>query len=158
MADRINESALAFFSRFSKYSALLAIVFGAVVLTGWAFHIPRLKVIIAGQVAAKANTAACFILIGVALWLVAQEKERGRFQTGVSTFLSLAASVIGLLSFLEFCYGWDLGIDQLLFTAGAEDIPGSLRPGLMSGITAGDFFLLGIMISLRAPRAPWGQW
>jgi hypothetical protein len=99
MADRMSESALAFFARFSKYSAVLVTLLGGVVLAGWAFHIPALKVIIAGQVAVKANTAACFILIGLALWLVAEENERGRYQRGVSRFLALTASVIGLLSF-----------------------------------------------------------
>ncbi len=155
MADRMRESALAWLPRFSKYSAVLVTVLGGVVLTGWAFHIPRLKVIIAGQVAIKANTAACFILIGLALWLVVEEKERGRFQRGASRFLALTAGLIGLLSFLEVWYGWNLGIDQLLFTAGAEDIPGSVRPGLMSGITAADFFLLGIMITLLDVRGRW---
>ena len=157
MADRMSESALAFFARFSKYSAVLVTLLGGVVLAGWAFHIPALKVIIAGQVAVKANTAACFILIGLALWLVAEENERGRYQRGVSRFLALTASVIGLLSFLEVWYGWNLGIDQLLFTAGAEDIPGSVRPGLMSGITAADFFLLGVMISLLDVKARWSH-
>src|SRR5436853_1809934 len=122
MANRMSESALAFFLRFSKYSAVLATLFGGVVLTGWAFHIPALKVLIAGQVAVKANTAICFILIGIALWLVVDENEHGRYQRGVSRFLALTASLIGLLSLLEVWYGWDLGIDQLLFTAGTEDI------------------------------------
>ena len=120
MADRMSESALALCSRFSKYSAVLTTLFGGVVLMGWAFHIPAFNVIIPGQVAVKANTAACFILIGLALWLVVEEKERGGYQRGLSRFLALTASVIGLLSFLEVWYGWNLGIDQLLFTAGAE--------------------------------------
>lgn len=153
----MSQIALDFFARFSKYSSILAALFGGVVLTGWAFHIAALKVIIAGQVAVKANTAACFILVGLALWLVVEEKERGRSQRGLSRFLALTASVIGLLSFFEVWYGWNLGIDQLLFTAGAEDIPGSVRPGLMSGITAADFFLLGIMVSLLDVRAGWAR-
>src|SRR5690349_10236185 len=153
MADRMGESALAWLRRLSKYSAVLVTLLGGVVLTGWAFHLPTLKVIIPGQVAIKANTAACFILIGLALWLVVEEKEAGRYRREVSRCLALMVSVIGLLSFLEVWYGWDLGIDQLLFTAGAEDIPGSVRPGLMSGITAIDFCLLGIMIVLLDARA-----
>ncbi|MGE5055437.1 MAG: PAS domain S-box protein [Acidobacteriota bacterium] len=157
MADRMNERALAFFAWFSRCSAVLATLFGVIVLTGWALHIQALKVVIPGQVAVKANTGACFILIGLAFWLVIEEKERGRTQRGVSRFLALTASVVGLLSLVEVCYGWDPGVDQMLFRAGAEDIPGSVRPGLMSGITAADFFLLGVIISLFDARAGWAR-
>jgi hypothetical protein len=37
------------------------------------FHIQIVKSILPGQVAVKANTAACFILIGFALWILRRE-------------------------------------------------------------------------------------
>ena len=143
-------------SRFSKYISGLAIGFGGIVLTGWAFHIQRLKGIMPGQVAVKANAALCFVLIGLALWLAASG-IRKRSTSVASTSLALLASFIGLLSFLEYWNGWDFGIDQLLFTAGPDDLPGSVRLALMSPIAAADFFLLGIAIAVFAIKGRWGR-
>jgi PAS domain S-box-containing protein len=147
MADRMSAGAVKIFARFSRYASVLAIAFGAMVLTGWTLHIQRLKGLIPGQVAVKANTAICFILLGTALWLATRE-VRKRVLSLSSTSLALLASFIGLLSLLECWEGWDLGIDQLLFKAGADDLPGSVRLALMSPISAADFFLLGIAIAL----------
>ena len=143
--------------QFSKWVSGLAMIFGVVVLTGWAFHIYRFKAIIAGQVAVKVNAAICFLLIGAALWLSLEPGVR-RFRRLLSTVMALTASVVGFLSFLECLYGWDLGIDQLLFRAGMDDLPGSMRPGLMSPIAAADFFLLGIAIPLLDTASLLSRW
>lgn len=55
--------------------SVLATAVGMWVLTGWMFHIQILTRILPGQVAMKANTAACFILIGFALWVLKKEQE-----------------------------------------------------------------------------------
>lgn len=154
MADGISESMFRVLSRFSGYISGLAIAFGLMVLTGWAFHIQRLKGIISGQVAVKANTSVCFVLIGLALWLATSGASR-RYARETSRLLALVASMIGLLSFLEYWRGWDLGIDQLLFKAGPDDLPGSVRLALMSPIAAADFFLLGIAIAVADFRNRW---
>lgn len=138
-------------SRFSRCTNGLSIAFGVTVLTGWALHIQRLKGIIPGQVPVKANTGVCFVLIGMALWLEMAGPGR-RFTRVTARALALLASGIGLLSFLECWRGWDLGIDQLLFTAGPDDLPGSVRLALMSPIAAADFFLLGIAIAVLDNR------
>jgi hypothetical protein len=63
MADSMSDNAVKFLSRFSRYVSGLAITFGVMVPTGWVFHIHRLKGIIPGQVAVKANTVfASFLL------------------------------------------------------------------------------------------------
>ena len=145
--NRMSESVLKVRSGFSRYIGSLSIAFGVMVLIGWALHIQRLKGIISGQVAVKANTGVCFVLLGTALWL-AVSGVRTPFARVTSRWLALLASFIGLLSFLEFWRGWDLGIDQLLFTAGLEDLPGSVRLALMSPLAAVDFFLLGIAVAV----------
>jgi len=122
-------------------------------------HIQIVKSILPGQVAVKANTAACFILIGFALWIL--RREQPSRAAGWRLAAKIAAgltSVAGLLSLPECLWGWDLGIDQLLFTAGAEDIPGSVRPGLMSPITAFAFLTLGAALLLLDVKPRLGRW
>ncbi|HEV2485618.1 MAG TPA: PAS domain S-box protein [Terracidiphilus sp.] len=122
-------------------------------------HIPRMKSILAGQVAVKANAAACFLLIGFALWIL--KRENAGIVSGwrlAAKIAAILASVVGLLSFLEFAFGWNLGIDQLLFTAGVEDIPGSVRPGLMSPLAAFGFFGLGLGLQVQDSTSRLGRW
>jgi PAS domain S-box-containing protein len=146
-------------SQFVSLCSLLAVAFGVWVLMGWALHIQILKSILPGQVAVKANTAVCFILVGVALWFL--RKEQPPLASGwklAAKAAAIVAGVVGLLSLLEFLWGWDLGIDQLLFPAGPEDIPGSVRPGLMSPIAALGFFWLGPALLLLHAKSTLGRW
>lgn len=154
MADRMSDKTFKFLSQFSIYISGLSVTFGAMVLTGWIFHIQRLKGLIPGQVPVKANTAVCFVLIGTALWL-AKSGLRKRLRIPLATGLAVLATSIGLLSFLECWKGWDFGIDQLLFTAGPDDLPGSVRLALMSPLAAADFFLFGIAIALLNFEGRW---
>ncbi|PYX92546.1 MAG: hypothetical protein DMG71_17745, partial [Acidobacteria bacterium] len=145
--------------QFVSACSVFAVAFGVWVLTGWALHIQILKSILPGQVAVKANTAVCFILVGVALWFL--RKEQPSVASGWKLAAKIAATiagVVGLFSLLEFLWGWDLGIDQLLFTAGVEDIPGSVRPGLMSPIAALGFFCLGPGLLLLHAKSTLGRW
>ncbi len=146
-------------ARFPTLCSLLSVGFGLLVLTGWMFHIQRIKSILPGQVAVKANTGLCFVLIGLALWLLRQgDIPRARKQKLVAKVLALFGGVVGLLSFVEYCYGWDLGIDRLLFSAGPEDARGSVRPGLMSPIAALGFLLLGAALVLLDSKTARGRW
>jgi PAS domain S-box-containing protein len=156
-ADLMGEKTFKFLSRFPIHISGVTVAFGLMVLAGWILHIQRLKGIVPGQVAVKANTAVCFVLIGFALWLAQQTKAK-RYLQVLCKALAAAASLIGLLSFLECWYGWDLRIDQLLFTAGADDLPGSVRPGLMAPISALDFLLLGVSITLLDVKERWSRW
>lgn len=156
MANRVNDSAVAFLSRFRQLTSMMAIAFGLVVLAGWTFHVESWKTFIHGQVAVKANTAVCVILLGIALLLSRKtEASEQRLAHTLSRAFASMAAFIGLLSFLEFWYGLDFGIDQLLFTAGPEDLPGSARIGLMSPLSAGSFFLLGTALALINVKATW---
>ena len=130
--------------QFVSACSVLAITFGLWVLTGWMLHIQILKTILPGQVAVKANTAICFILIGVALWVLRKGPPSGVASWRLAAKIAAVfVSVVGLLSLSEFLWGWDLGIDQLVFFAGPSDIAGSMRPGLMSPITAFGLLALG---------------
>jgi PAS domain S-box-containing protein len=145
--------------QFVAFCGVFSVAFGIWVLTGWMFHIHILESILPGQVAVKANAAACFILIGFALWFL--RKEPSPVASGwkwAAKIAAIIAGTVGLLSLLEFIYGWDLGIDQLLFTAGADDIPGSVRLGLMSPITAFGLVSLGPALLLLDAKTRLGRW
>jgi PAS domain S-box-containing protein len=144
-------------SKFSTACSFLACGFGLLVLAGWAFHVKAFRTIIPGQVAVKANTGVCFVLIGFTLWLLQRRDERQRWEKGIALGLSVIVGIVAFLSFLECWHGWDLRIDQILFAAGADDLPGSVRPGLMSPITAADFFLLSPAVFLLAFRKRWAD-
>ena len=145
--------------QFVSFGSVLAVAFGLWVLTGWTLHSQIVKSILPGQIAVKANAAICYILTGFALWIL-RDKE-SRVASGwkpAAKIAAVVAGVVGLLSLLEFLFGWDLGIDQLLFKAGAEDFPGSVRPGLMSPIAALGFFLLGSGVLLLDARRRLARW
>ena len=145
--------------QFVSACSVLAITFGLWVLTGWMLHIQILKTILPGQVAVKANTAICFILIGVALWVLRKGPPSGVASWRLAAKIAAVfVSVVGLLSLSEFLWGWDLGIDQLVFFAGPSDIAGSVRPGLMSPITAFGLLALGPALLLLDAKTRFGRW
>ncbi|HZQ70799.1 MAG TPA: PAS domain S-box protein [Terriglobales bacterium] len=146
-------------NQFVSCCCALAILFGLWVLTGWMFHLTWMKSIVPGQVAVKANAATCFIFLGLALWILRKEDSpiapAWRLAAKAAAFI---AGVVGLLSLLEYAAGLDLGIDQLLFTPGPKDIPGSVRPGLMSPLAAFGFFGLGSTLLLLDVKSKLARW
>jgi len=159
MTGEFDPSILRRLNQFVAGCSVLAIAFGLWVLTGWALHLPWMKSILPGQVAVKANTGACFLLIGLALWVLTKESipAAGAWKLAARLASALAA-VVGLLSLMEGIWGWNLGVDQLLFAAGADDIPGSIRPGLMSPLTAWGFFGLGLALLLLDSKSRLARW
>jgi PAS domain S-box-containing protein len=155
MSSQLNPTIAKFLGRFATFCSCLSVGFGLFVLTGWTLHIQTIKTVLPGQVPVKANAAICFLLIGLALWFVREEESRPRGWRLAGQCLAVLAAVIGILSFLEYWCGWNLGVDQLLFTAGPQDLAGSVRPGLMSPIAAAGFCLLGLTIPLLSLRARW---
>ena len=159
MTSELDSSITRRLGQFVSFCSVLSFAFGLWVLAGWMLHIQIVKSILPRQVAVKANTAACFILIGFALWVLGKEQlQRAAGWKLGAKIAAVAASVVGLLSLLEFLFGWDLGIDQLLFTAGAEDIPGSVRPGLMSPLSALSFSCFGPALLMLDAKTRIGRW
>jgi PAS domain S-box-containing protein len=147
----------------SKAVSVIVIVLGCVVLVGWLFNISLLKSIFPGLVTMKANTALCFLLAGVSLWLSSQkigsirEMASQSFRLLIAQGLAIAVSFIGLMSFCQYIFGWDLGIDQFLF----RDIPEAVEtfhPGRMGANTAINFSLVGTalwLLELKTNRSNW---
>ena len=132
--------------QFVFFSSMFSIAVGLMGLAGWVFQIEILKAVFPGLVAMKANTAACLVLIGLSLWWLGAGDRSSRPVSRIAKAAAAMVSAVGLLSFLEFMGGWNFGIDQLLFAETAQEAIGSVRPGLMSPITALVFVSLGLAL------------
>jgi PAS domain S-box-containing protein len=126
----------------SKAIALLVIIVGCLVLAGWIFEIEAIKGDFLGNMTAmKVNTAIAFILSGLSLWLL---------QTPLGTFwsrfaaqaIALVVALIGLLTSTQYLFGWDLGIDQLVFHDTSPSVE-KFPPGRMGFNTSASFALIG---------------
>lgn len=125
-------------------SSILVMAVGALVLLGWQFRFDSLQRVWPGLVSMKANTAAGFILAGLALWLLLPE-QIGLKRKALAQVCAIGVAGIGLLTVAEYAYGVDLGIDQFLFTEPPGDV-GTAAPGRMGLNTAINFALLGLAL------------
>jgi PAS domain S-box-containing protein len=148
MTDRSDPRLVNRLRALTAATALFSAGIGLSALAGWLFHIPSLTTWGAAPVTMVANTAACFVLVGVSLWLL-RERNSQSF-AGIRKLAGRAAASIvamaGLLSLAEHLFGLDFGVDQLLLTAPPSLQTAATRPGLMSPITAGAFLLLGFAL------------
>lgn len=97
-----------------RLAALLTVVIGLSVLAGWGFDLPQLRSMIPGAVEMKANTALALLMAGIALFMLG-DREVVRLRTRVAQTLASAVAMLGLATFSEYVFGWQLGIDELLF-------------------------------------------
>jgi PAS domain S-box-containing protein len=97
----------------------------------------------------KASTALCFLLAAVSLWL-SQEREGQpdeRLRHKLARIAAAVVAALALLTLSEYVFGWDLGIDQLLF----KETPGTVQtsaPGRMALPDSVVFLLLGAALLL----------
>ncbi|HEY9231628.1 MAG TPA: PAS domain S-box protein, partial [Blastocatellia bacterium] len=121
---------------------------GAVVLTGWALDAAALKCVLPGSPPMKANTAACFLLTGLALFLMQQNHQKARHG---ARLVAIAVALVGLLTVSEYAFGWQLGIDRVLIN---EPVTALMigNPGRMSPVAAFSFFIGGSALALLSSR------
>jgi len=121
-------------------SGALAIVLGSVVLVGWAIHSSTLIQVAPYLAPMQRNTAASFVVIGLALVGVATNRPRLAF-LGSAIAASFAGSAI-----IEYLIRANIGVDELLGAAYITTLTSS--PGRMSPITALCFILLACGFTL----------
>ncbi len=135
---------------FARVASTLITLIGGIVLVGWLFDISALKSILPLWVTMKANTAIAFVCSGSALGQLAKSKARS---PGYAQPLAAIVLGIGLLTLIQYGFGIDLGIDQLLFQEPTTAVATS-TPGRMAVNTAFNFLLLGsALLLLSRPRA-----
>ncbi|MDM0065070.1 ATP-binding protein [Variovorax sp. J31P207] len=123
---------------------MFIIAVGSTALVGWFTGSPALIQLLPHLPPMTRNAALCFMLCGVALWILARGGPRWT--------VVACACVVGLLAALTLCQIFlrlDIGIDELL---GSSYIAVKLvRPGRMAPVTAACFLMAAIGLGL-APR------
>lgn len=136
------------FSVFASAASLSSIAVGLSGLCGWAFHIAVLGTWGASRVRMVANTAACFLLIGLSLWLQRKKDEPSfpRARKLAARTSAAIAALTAVLSLTEHIFGWDLHINQLLAVVPPPERIAGVRPGLMASSTAADILFLSLAL------------
>ncbi|MEH2435941.1 MAG: PAS domain S-box protein [Nostoc sp.] len=154
----------------AKVASAIAVFVGSLVVVGWCLGIEVLKRGFPGSPATmKVNTAICFVLCGVSLWLFLKATNQGSREEKtienslhssllISRVCAIAVTTIAALTLCEYLFGWNLGIDELLFRDLSTSIATS-HPGRMGANTALNFMLvsvaLQILIHPKTHRSYW---
>jgi PAS domain S-box-containing protein len=146
-----------FWLSLAKSAGLLCTTIGLLVLIGWIQDIAAFKSIDPDWIAMKANTAFCFVLTGLALWLKASPplQSSSRWRRAEKIFAGIPI-LFGLLTLLEYLLHLDFGIDHWLYQE-QETLIGTLPPGRMAPATALCFVLQGsaLLLGNRSSRQRW---
>lgn len=133
----------------ARITGLAGLVGGSLVLVGWIFNIRFLIQPTLSVPSMKVNTAVAIAACGASLWCLATR----RF-TGAAPVLAVVVAAIGLAQLSQDLFGWNLGIDQLVFPdPTALD---GFHPGRMSPLAAFSFASLGL--ALLTSTRPGGAW
>ncbi len=125
-------------------AGLMTMGVGGLVLLGWAYDIAALKSVLPGLVTMKANTAACFIFIGFALFMLRSSRSEA-WQRGVTAIGSFVTAAIAGLTLVEYALKVNLGIDQFIFLEGGDALF-TTDPGRMAVSTAVCFILAAVAL------------
>ena len=134
-------------NQFVSLVALCTVIIACMVLIGWKFDIEILKGALPTWVSMKANTAVCFILLGVALWLTVHPSKNSRRSMLVARLCSGLIGMIGTLTLAQYIFGLNFSIDQWLFIEPVGAI-GTSYQGRMAPETALNFVLLPVALWL----------
>ncbi|HKU74334.1 MAG TPA: ATP-binding protein [Pyrinomonadaceae bacterium] len=136
--------------------ALASVAFGigGAALLGWIFNISTLKRIHPSLVTMKANTAVCLLLVSVAVFLI-QDPSASIIKRRIALLLAVIVGLVGLITLSEHIFGWNSGLDQLLFRESAAEA-GESFPGRMGVPASLNFVFLGIaLLFLNARSTRW---
>src|SRR5271165_4430099 len=129
----------------SSFAGPIAMAVGGLVLVGWLLGIRTLTSLMPHYTTMKPDTAVCFVLAGLSLWLLrlpsSQAVEFNPKHGRLGQICALLVAFLGLLTLGEIFLNLNLGIDQTLMRETLTD-PG-VSPGRMSIPCAFGFLMLG---------------
>ncbi len=123
----------------SRVASILVFLIGSLAMIGWLSDIQILKSLHPDFVSMKANTAIAFLLSGLAMYLLTDQKKRKKHLLA-SLLLTCLVMLIGVITLLQYIFAVNLSIDELVFT----DDPGAVltsAPGRMALQTAVGFVI-----------------
>ncbi len=124
-------------------TACTTMLIALAVITGWVFNIPELKNLLPESPAIKFNTAVCFFISGLLLYMsnniVATLPKK--ILIPVCSWFLIALS---LLTLMEYVFNWNAGIDELFFKDNNHSFP-LYKAGRMSALAAINFFIIGLL-------------
>lgn len=137
----------------SKHNVFIFIpsLIGILVLLGWLLDIEILKRPRASMVAMNPMSAFSFVLIGLALYLNLNLPDL-KTSRNIIRFIALFVIFVGVSKLYSIASGFDLGMDNILFSDKiAKDIVKGV-PNRMAPNTAFDFVVLGTAVFLSSYR------
>ncbi|WP_292748296.1 PAS domain S-box protein [Nostoc sp. NMS4] len=159
----------------ARVASAIAVFVGSLVLLGWFLGIEVLKRGFPGSPATmKVNTALCFVLCGVSLWLFLKGEQGSTGERTIQNSSStaplsaltllvsqvciIAVTTIAALTLCQYLFGWNLGIDELVFRDLRTSIATS-HPGRMGVNTAVNFILLSVALQILIhPKSHRSYW
>src|SRR5712671_2231629 len=133
---------------FSRFDGKLVALAGAAVLLGWILGNEVLMRVVPGFVAMNPLTAVCFIAAGVSLacfW--SSDRRPSPLKLRIGQALAALLATVGVLKLLDYLFGWNFRVDELLFREGLEMNHGGI-PNRMAPNTAFNFMLSGFALFL----------
>ena len=145
--------------RLRGWVAALAIAIGGLALTGWVLDVSVLKSLRLDWVSVKPNAAIAFILTGIALLFSRPSTPRSpqlAFLSRLARWGGWLAGGIGLVTLIEYTWGWNPGFDLWLFWEPLHSA-GTSHPGRMAVDSALCFVLLavGLEITRHLNKPSW---
>src|SRR5665647_1558954 len=93
-------------SLIKRVVVFIAIVTGCIVLAGWLFNMQALKSLLPRYGTMRINTAICFILSGLTLYLLHDGRSVNKFKKNIAYVFSSLILVTGILSLCYYIFGW----------------------------------------------------
>ena len=135
---------------FSRAAAYFAITVGLTVITGWYAHWTAVIQITPSFPPMQFNTALGFVLCGSGSALLMSGRSR------IASWLGGGAASLGLLTFFEYVFGKNFGIDQFFVRSGI--LTATFSPGRMSPLTAICFIFIGTALAISNAGRSKGRW
>lgn len=128
----------------ARLGSAIAIIGGTLAMLGWLFYywLPNEYKHVVINI--NPNTAICFILSGISLWLL--HEKNNRLLNYMSKIAAAAVFLIGFLTLFEYFFKIELGIDQGLFRDTLKNVTSLFSSGRMTPFTATNFVLIGLTL------------
>jgi two-component sensor histidine kinase len=107
----------AMLARWSMGLGIAVACVGCMVLAGWALRVPWLRTVLPGYATMKPDTAGGFVLIGLALAMLARPMGKPAWMTASARLAAGLVAAFMAATLLEYTFGKDLGINTLILRA-----------------------------------------